>query len=54
MYLQKVTIGGFSDDYYWSSTEHATNHAREQRFSDGNQAWEGKNIQSDVRAVRAF
>jgi hypothetical protein len=47
-------VGGFSDSFYWSSTEANINPARRQRFSDGFQYYGHKNDANDVRAVRAF
>ena len=47
-------LGGFSDGWYWSSSEHNDYYAWYQRFSDGNQDHYFKNDTSSVRAVRAF
>ena len=69
LYINKATIGGFADDYYWSSTEVSgwwlsTSEAYMQEFSYylGPWGWQGggqitvnKNFDSpNVRAVRAF
>jgi hypothetical protein len=44
----------FSNDIYWSSTEHDTNNASSQVFSNGAQFNFNKNSTYNVRAVRAF
>ena len=56
LYLQKVagTVDGFSNNYYWSSTEADINYAWFQNFSNGNQDAIIKNFTFNVRAVRAF
>ena len=54
MYSQKSNIGGFNDNYYWSSSEYDDNNARGQDFSNGNQGHNVKDYTSNVRAVRAF
>ena len=55
MFLQKATIGNFTSNFYWSSTERNSNTAWAQRFSDGNQIGNFVKTNSDyVRAVRAF
>ena len=55
LYLNKAAIGGFTDYFYWSSTEYDNNGAWRRSFISG-QAYTG-NQQVDtynVRAVRAF
>jgi hypothetical protein len=47
-------LGGFANNYYWSSTEHDFNYAWEQDFSNGSQVFYGKFSYEYVRAVRAF
>ncbi|GHT82037.1 hypothetical protein FACS1894137_00200 [Spirochaetia bacterium] len=49
-------VGGFTGDWYWSSSENNTNYAWSQNFSDGRQyaASNGKLNPLCVRAVRAF
>ncbi|MEP6794627.1 MAG: DUF1566 domain-containing protein [Saprospiraceae bacterium] len=57
LYLNRVAIGGFStasQAYYWSSSESTNNVAWYQNFCCGNQNTTNKNLQSFVRAVRAF
>ena len=54
-YLNKAAIGGFANDYYWSSTEYDILNAWFQNFASGYQ--DGGNKASSyvvVRAVRAF
>jgi hypothetical protein len=46
--------GGFSNYYYWSSTENDNFTAWTQYFYDGYQYDTSKYFTSDVRAVRAF
>jgi uncharacterized Zn finger protein (UPF0148 family) len=52
--LKKNGQGGFSDDWYWSSSESHNNDAWYQRFSDGYQLDYRKYNAGQVRAVRAF
>lgn len=54
MFLHKDLIGGFSDDFYWSSTELGEGSAWEQVFNTGAQYFVNKNSQIRVRAIRAF
>jgi len=54
LFQNKVTIGGFADDYYWSSTEVDGNLAWTQDFYDGNQGTNNKTNTPYVRSVRAF
>ena len=54
LYLQKSVVGGFSGDYYWSSTEIGTNTAWNQYFGDRSQLSATKNSSPKVRAIRAF
>jgi hypothetical protein len=53
---QNPAIGGFSSDYYWSSSEveYSSDWAWPQRFSDGGQVYDGKSNHNCVRAVRDF
>jgi len=54
LYINKVAIGGFASNGYWSSTEANNLNAWEQRFN----SWMLNNSSKDwnlfVRAVRAF
>ena len=54
MFTQKDAIGGFSVDYYWSSTEFSSISAWSQNFSDGIQYNLNKSLPYGVRAIRAF
>jgi hypothetical protein len=54
LWLNKVAIGGFSDYYYWSSSEGSAYLAWVQNFSSGSQASGSKSSTARVRAVRAF
>ena len=54
LYINRVAIGGFSFDYYWSSTEKLANDAWAQLFSSGYQIALNKDWVYSVRAVRAF
>ena len=53
--LSQYGLGGFSDDYYWTSSQHDfTDSAWIQYFVSGNPDINYKNEPSRVRAVRAF
>jgi len=53
--LKQRGLGGFSNSWYWSSSQGNNNYAWDQRFSDGYQGdFYGKHGTSSVRAVRAF
>jgi hypothetical protein len=58
LYLNKVAIGGFAGDYYWSSTEVNLSDEMEmgwgQNFNSGSQFRIAKEGLSYVRAIRAF
>jgi hypothetical protein len=55
LYLNKVAIGGFANDYYWSSTDNDNNFfAWGQVFTDGIQGYASKDSPVCVRAVRSF
>jgi len=54
MYLNKAVIGGFTNYFYWSSTEGDSNYAWRQNLSNGSQSYRNKNYTNGVRAVRAF
>jgi len=48
-------VGGFTNNFYWSSTENDNYRAWEQNFTDGFQfGYDGKLTVNYVRAVRAF
>ena len=54
MYDNKDKIGGFSNDYYWSSSEIDNWNAREQNFSDGIQSTDCKLNRHKFRPIRSF
>ena len=54
LYLNRVAIGGFASNVYWSSTEGDNVLAWGQYFYDGFQGYDVKNVNYVVRAVRAF
>ena len=54
IYVQKATVGNFTQNYYWSSTENDANGAWFQSFNDGIQYGNSKASLFVVRAVRAF
>jgi len=52
--LKARGLGGFSNTWYWSSSQSLLNSMWVQRFSDGGQDGFARNLTSSVRAVRAF
>jgi len=54
LYINKVAIGGFVSDEYWSSSEYTSGHAWSQSLVNGGQYFVYKNNNRYVRAVRAF
>jgi hypothetical protein len=55
MYLQKAVIGGFTGNYYWTSSEITGTYAWSQYFTNGSQYNLGAKWVPDlVRAIRAF
>jgi hypothetical protein len=52
IYLDKDAIGGFSNAYYWSSTEYSNTDAWGQDFNNGSQVTYGKYPTSKCRCVR--
>ncbi len=54
LYTQKVVVGGFAADYYWSSSEYGASSAWVQYFTSGDQDDDNKSDAYYVRAVRAF
>jgi len=54
--LKQVGVGGFANNFYWSSTETNNNNAWPQYFNNGLQGYSHlyKNYKCNVRAVRAF
>ena len=54
LYVQRTVVGGFANNYYWSSTESGNLVAWAQDFGSGGQVYGAKYATDDVRAVRAF
>ncbi len=54
LYTQKVTVGGFAADIYWSSSQDSANLAWVQNFGSGYQSYGFKVDAFHVRPVRAF
>jgi hypothetical protein len=54
MHSRRTAIGGFSNNWYWSSSQYNTNDAWNQRFFNGGQGNYYKDGQNRVRVVRAF
>jgi hypothetical protein len=54
MYVNKSAIGGFSTDFYWSSTEYDADDAWSQGFYAGLSSAYSKLLTERVRPVRAF
>ena len=54
LYVNNQKIGGFDDNYYWSSTEAGYFDAWLQSFSSGGQVFYFKCYSGYVRAIRAF
>jgi len=52
--LKQNDLGGFSDNYYWSSAEYSNTSAYYQYFYYGTQSSSGKSNSYSVRAVRAY
>jgi hypothetical protein len=53
-YLNKDIVGGFADEYYWSSSEYNSSHAWIQYFTNGLQYNYAKYNTYLVRAVKAI
>ncbi|MCL2155589.1 MAG: InlB B-repeat-containing protein, partial [Leptospirales bacterium] len=54
LYVQKDIVGGFTYDFYWSSSEYYSVYAYDQLFGTGVQSNYYKGETYSVRAVRAF
>ena len=52
--LKIFRVGGFTDGFYWSSSEYDADLARYQGFGIGSQGYGYKHESLPVRAVRAF
>jgi len=54
LYTERISVGGFVDDFYWSSSERDAITAWGQYFTNGNQDFGWKDSAFYVRPVRAF
>lgn len=54
LYLQKDIVGGFANNFYWSSTEYDNYSAWAQHFFNGHQDNNSKYPLAHVRAIRTF
>jgi len=54
LYTERISVGGFVDDFYWSSSERNAITAWGQYFTNGNQDFGWKDSAFYVRPVRAF
>lgn len=54
LYIQKAVVGGFANNYYYSSTEYDSSSVWGQNFYFGYQGYNEKYPANYVRAVRAF
>ena len=54
LYQQRALVGGFTNSYYWSSSEYNAYDAWKQYFTNGNQFNNDKNFTFYVRCVRSF
>lgn len=54
LYGQRAVVGGFTSDYYWSSTEVSSNNAWLEYFFNGNQYSGNKGFGHYVRCIRSF
>ncbi|MFO7791236.1 MAG: DUF1566 domain-containing protein [Bacteroidales bacterium] len=52
IYQQKDTLGSFSEDFYWSSTEYDEENVWVQDFTDGTQTENSKSTYNYFRCVR--
>ena len=62
LYINRVAIGGFANDYYWSSSQNCNDMYMDEiglyawwvLFNTGEQGWGDKNAPDYVRAARYF
>ncbi|HMT34786.1 MAG TPA: DUF1566 domain-containing protein, partial [Chitinophagaceae bacterium] len=54
LYAQKTVVGGFVNDFYWSSTESSPTNAWAVNFTNGNQGNGSKAFVDYIRAIRSF
>jgi hypothetical protein len=54
LFLQKTIVGGFQENYYWSSSESDVTSSFDKNFIGGSQGTTDKDGQDYVRPIRAF
>jgi hypothetical protein len=54
VYISKNLIGGFTTNWYWTSSENNSTFSHCINFSNGTQATQGKSVSYFVRPVRSF
>jgi len=54
LYINRVAIGGFTPNIYWSSSQYSGNVANIQNFTDGAQTFNLESMDFYVRAIRSF
>jgi hypothetical protein len=54
LYLQRAVVGGFTTNYYWSSSECVTDRGWAQNFINGSQYCDYKYMMDYARTIRAF
>lgn len=54
LYLNRGAIGGFTVEFYWSSSEYTSSHAVAQYFANGGTIAYYKDFSFHVRAIRTF
>ena len=54
LYINRASVGGFSSDAYWSSSENVDDDAWGQGFNVGSQGGSSKDLTFLVRPVRSF
>ncbi|MCX6266061.1 MAG: DUF1566 domain-containing protein [Bacteroidetes bacterium] len=54
MYNQKQLVGGFTDEFYWSSSEGSDDYSWGVFFNSGTQTTSMKVSKMNVRAIRSF
>lgn len=54
LYVNRLAIGGFANNYYWTSSEDAPDGARRRHFGTGTESGEYKGMPLLVRAIRSF
>lgn len=54
LYSNKTTLGGFTSNYYWSSTQSSTTYAYYQYFGTGSRTTQNKPTNAYVRPIRSI